>query len=169
MLARNANVEISEQLLKLLDHPSKALIVVGAILSYFAIKKSNQLMDKIFSIYEDHKKDIKEINTDLKNQFVLMKADIQTLRTELNYEIDTITKLIHDSHLVYDKDFNKYFQELGKVKKLETEIEASFGKIILIDQNQKLNENKLNEVHDELSKFKTVLSFHNSQIKKHLK
>lgn len=162
--------------LKLLDNPSKALIVAGAVLSWFAIKKNNQLIDKTFSIYEANKQDLKEINKELKssiesvkNEFFLLKSDLKTLQIEINHEVETLTKFVHDHHVLYDQDFKKYFQELSKLKQLESNLEVIHGKVIWLDSEKELSNNKLKEVHDELSKFKTVLSFHNSQIKKHLK
>lgn len=167
---------ILENALKLLDNPSKALIVAGAVLSYFAIKKNNQLIDKTFSIYEANKQDLKEINIDLKksiedvkNEFITLKSELKTLQLETKYEVETLTKLVHDYHVIYDHDFKSYIKELDKMKQLEKSLNEIHGKVIWLDSEKELSENKLKEVHDELSKFKTVLSFHNSQIKKHLK
>jgi chromosome segregation ATPase len=151
----------------------KALVIGSGIISVFVVKKYSKLLDKTFSIFEEHKKDLKDSSREFKNDISSLERSIALLRGDILNDITIIkqdfTKLhdrLFELHNRYSNDFERYFVELGKVDKLEQKLKDSYGKIIFIEENLKATDNKVNIAQKELGVVALILAKHKEKISK---
>jgi len=158
------NASIYTALLALLDEPMKALIVVGAVSSWFLIKKNSRLLDKTFELFDKHTHDLREANKEIN----LTKQEMMATREKLVSEINLLRKQILDTHaqIAQHPVIIQTREQQERINLDLIELKASYGKVIILEENLKETDNTLKTTRGQLHEAVKVLAKHKEKISK---
>jgi hypothetical protein len=144
-------------LLKLLDEPMKALVVMGALSSWFLIKKNSKLLDKTFELFDLHTKDMKEATKEIN----ITRGEMIATREKLVSEIDLLRKQILETHAEIRK-----FERSPQMLELESEVKKTYGKVILLESRAAQTDNDLTTTRRQLGDAVKILAKHKEKLSK---
>jgi predicted nuclease with TOPRIM domain len=144
-------------LIKLLDEPMKALVVFGAVSSWFLIKKNSKLLDKTFEMFDSHARDMKEATKEIN----LTKGEMIATREKLVAEINLLRKQILETHAELKK-----LESSPKIAQIEKELQETFGRVINLDAKLDANEKHLTVTRRQLHDAIKVLAKHKEKLSK---
>jgi hypothetical protein len=151
-------------LIKLLDEPMKALVVAGAVSSWFLIKKNSKLLDKTFELFDKHTQDLREANKEIQ----LTKQEMISTREKLVSEIGMLRKQILDTHAQIAKHptVERIKERQDSLAQDLSDLKSAYGKVIILEQHLNKSDNDLSTTRRQLHEAIKILAKHKEKLSK---